>query len=570
MLNKLFLAYDEKLSDDAKRKLHDSFVDTDRFIIIISFLSFLGCAIFASIAFDTYLLGIIGGGIAFGISMVGFLLYRGTAFARILFGISFALYPSIMVQQTMGMIEMHFAYFYLAAFLALYKDPVPLLPMALVTAVHHLFFSYAQMNSVEIFGAQLYIFNHGCSWTLTFIHMILWVFEVLGLGYIIMINTTEYVKTVDIISKGGVSVLDSASHIESASSNLAQSSNTQAASIQEISATIEEATSSMLVNSENARQANMLSEETSVSAQLGYEHMKKLTDSMQEINTSSAKISNIIKTIDEIAFQTNLLALNAAVEAARAGEHGLGFAVVAEEVRVLAGRSAEAAKETANIIEESISQVKIGNNIAEQTNKAFEEILTNIKKTGNLIGEIASASKEQSSGMEQISTAIAQLDKVTQSISVNSEELAASSEELNKSANQMIKDLLSSSTDATQQYHSIKTAQPHISTRPRPIATNTMNSKPRPMASTKPRVSTLNTKSTLSHTSSMNKHKVEKLNDDDFNFDKGFEEVSSFNSHTPSKNTDFKSKFADMGSNQLKSSSPSKILPLDEDDLREF
>jgi hypothetical protein len=564
MLNQLLVAYDDTLSDDAKKKLNDSFVKADKFMIIISFLSFIGAAVFASIPYDTYLLGIVGGGVAFGISLLGYMIYRGTAISRILFAISFAIYPSLMTQQTMGMIEMHFAYFYLAAFLALYKDVIPFIPMAVVTAIHHLFFTYAQLNSIEFFGSQLYIFNHGCSWSLTFLHITLWVFEVLGLGYIVMKNTEEYIRTVDIISKGGENVLESASHIESASSNLAQSSNTQAASIEEISATIEEATSSMMVNSENARQANVLSEETSSSAQLGYEHMKKLTGSMQEINTSSAKISNIIKTIDEIAFQTNLLALNAAVEAARAGEHGLGFAVVAEEVRVLAGRSAEAAKETALIIEESISQVKIGNDIAEQTNQAFEEILGNIKKTGNLIGEIASASREQSSGMEQISSAVSQLDKVTQSISVNSEELAANSEELNKSANQMIKDLLFEDAANNSSYRE------H---RPKSISKTKTELKPKSEIKSE--------KNSISVSKSVPKPikkyepsksgKIEELGDDDLDFDSGFEECDFDKApkQEMKKSTNFKSKFENISSSTM-SSSPSKVLPLDEDDLKEF
>jgi hypothetical protein len=560
MFEDMFIAYNDKLSDDAKKKLHDSFLQADKFMLIMSFLSFLGSAIFASIQFGTYLVGIVGSGIAFAITLVGYMMYRGTPISRILFGIAFAIYPSVMVQQTMGMIEMHFAYFYLAAFLAMYKDVMPFIGMAIVTLIHHLFFTYAQINSIEIFGSQLYIFNHGCNWTLTFVHVILWVFEVAGLAFIISGNTKEYITTVDLISKGGTDVLESAGSIKSASNNLAQSSNVQAASIEQISATIEQATSSMAVNSENARQANMLSEETSSSAQLGYEHMKKLTGSMQEINTSSSKISNIIKTIDEIAFQTNLLALNAAVEAARAGEHGLGFAVVAEEVRVLAGRSAEAAKETAGIIEESITQVKIGNDVAEQTNQAFEEILTNIKKTGNLIGEIASASKEQSSGMEQISAAIAQLDKVTQSISVNSEELAASSEELDNSATNMIKTLVSVNSGSSESSTSVSapSSKQKVQSTPSTARASRPVSKPTPRVERK-------AEPVKKHQPSQSSSDVGELSDDDFNFDS-----TSPSSTSNSGSSTFKSKFADMGSSSLTSSSAAKILPLDEDDLKEF
>lgn len=159
---------------------------------------------------------------------------------------------------------------------------------------------------------------------------------------------------------------------------------------------------------------------------------------MEGITDSSQKIAKIIKTIDEIAFQTNLLALNAAVEAARAGEHGMGFAVVAEEVKNLAERSAGAAKEIAGIIETSIDQVKVGTEVARKTKESFEEILDGIKKTSDLIGEIAISAKEQADGMGQIAIAMGSVDQVTQQNAASSEETAAAAEELNAQAISML------------------------------------------------------------------------------------------------------------------------------------
>jgi len=241
-------------------------------------------------------------------------------------------------------------------------------------------------------------------------------------------------NSVNSVSEGAEQVASASNQISSSSQQLAEGAQEQAASVEEITSSLTEIKATIDQNSENAREADMLGKDANESAKMGYDHIQELSKSMLEINESSRKISNIIKTIDEIAFQTNLLALNAAVEAARAGEHGLGFAVVAEEVRNLAQRSAEAAKDTANIIEKSISDVQKGNQITEQTNKAFVEILDKVKKTGDIVGEIAIASKEQSTGVNELSEAMSQVDSVTQVIASNSEESAAASEEMSAQA----------------------------------------------------------------------------------------------------------------------------------------
>ena len=252
------------------------------------------------------------------------------------------------------------------------------------------------------------------------------------------------INAVSSIATGSEQVVAASDQIASSATMLSESASDQAASVEEISATIEQTSTTVEQNSNNAREADILSSDASSSAQEGYGHVQNLLSAMTEITGSSKEIANIIKTIDEIAFQTNLLALNAAVEAARAGEHGLGFAVVADEVRNLAGRSASAAKETAVIIENSLAQVQKGNTIASDTNKAFEVILDKVKKSGNLVGEIAMASKEQTEGMLQINKAMTQIDQVTQTVASTSEESAAAAEELNAQAVTMsdtVKDL---------------------------------------------------------------------------------------------------------------------------------
>jgi len=258
---------------------------------------------------------------------------------------------------------------------------------------------------------------------------------------IILVNVISkpIIKSVEHINQGAEQVASASSQISGSSQQLAEGSQEQAASVEQITSSLAETKATVDQNAENAREADILSSDANDAAKLGYTHIQELSTSMIEINDSSREIEKIIKTIDEIAFQTNLLALNAAVEAARAGEHGLGFAVVAEEVRNLAQRSAEAAKDTANIIERSIEQVRRGNEITDETNKAFKDILEKVKKTGDITGEIAMASKEQAQGIQQITEAIAQVDSVTQTMASGSEESAASSEELSAQAEEMKK-----------------------------------------------------------------------------------------------------------------------------------
>ncbi|MEW6171642.1 MAG: methyl-accepting chemotaxis protein, partial [Bacillota bacterium] len=225
--------------------------------------------------------------------------------------------------------------------------------------------------------------------------------------------------------------------ISDSSQALSQGASESASTLEEITSSMEQVTAQTKHNADNATHANQLADQARLSAEKGNGQMTAMVDAMNEINESAANISKIIKAIDEIAFQTNLLALNAAVEAARAGKHGKGFAVVAEEVRNLAERSARAAKETAELIEGSIKKTEAGTRIVEETSNALEEIVQGATKVTDLIGEIASASKEQALGIGQINQGLTQVDQVTQQNTASAEELAASSEELSAQALQL-------------------------------------------------------------------------------------------------------------------------------------
>lgn len=237
-------------------------------------------------------------------------------------------------------------------------------------------------------------------------------------------------KTISEVRSGLLQIDGGATQVASASQSMAQGASEQASSLQQISASIEEMSGQTQQSAENARQANSLAEESKKSADRGQQEMSQMSRAVNEIKQSSSEISKIIKVIDEIAFQTNLLALNAAVEAARAGEAGKGFAVVAEEVRNLAQRSAEAAKNTATMIEESVKRSENGVQIAGRVGQALEEITTATNKVNTLLSEIASASGEQATGISQVNQGVSQLDQVTQQNAGNSEEMASSAEEL--------------------------------------------------------------------------------------------------------------------------------------------
>ncbi|MBN1123536.1 MAG: hypothetical protein JXA82_00915 [Sedimentisphaerales bacterium] len=263
---------------------------------------------------------------------------------------------------------------------------------------------------------------------------------VIGIGLAIVI-TRSIVKPVnriiDGLTEGAEQVASASGQVSAASQSLAEGATEQAAGLEETSSSLEEMASMTKQNADNAQQANTLAAEARNSANAGSESMGRMNQAIQEIQKSSDETAKIIKVIDEIAFQTNLLALNAAVEAARAGEAGKGFAVVAEEVRNLAMRSAEAAKNTSEMIEGSVKNANNGVEIAEEVTKVLNEIVESVTKTTDLVGEIAAASQEQAQGIDQVNQAVNQMDKVTQANAANAEESASASEELSAQAEQM-------------------------------------------------------------------------------------------------------------------------------------
>jgi methyl-accepting chemotaxis protein len=246
--------------------------------------------------------------------------------------------------------------------------------------------------------------------------------------------TAPLIRVIGLLTEGSTEVSLAANRLTEASKALADGATENVASLEETSAALEELSSMTKRNADNALETNSLMNQAKVSVGRASQHMNEVITAMEQIGASGNEISKIIKTIDEIAFQTNLLALNAAVEAARAGEAGAGFAVVADEVRNLAIRSAEAAKNTADLIETTIVNIQSGSEMVNVTSENFSTVSDASQKVGALVSEVAEASKEQSQGINQISIAMTQMDKVTQANAASAEESASAASQLSGQA----------------------------------------------------------------------------------------------------------------------------------------
>ena len=245
-------------------------------------------------------------------------------------------------------------------------------------------------------------------------------------------------KLVFNVRHGSEGVSTASAEIAQGNNDLSTRTEQQASALEETAASMEQLNATVKQNADNARQANQLAQSASTVAVRGGEIVGQVVETMKGINDSSRKISDIISVIDGIAFQTNILALNAAVEAARAGEQGRGFAVVASEVRLLAGRSAQAAKEIKNLINASVARVEHGTALVDQAGVTMTEVVGSIRRVTDIMGDISAASTEQSLGVAQVGEAVTQMDQVTQQNAALVEQMAAAASSLKTQANDLV------------------------------------------------------------------------------------------------------------------------------------
>ncbi len=276
-------------------------------------------------------------------------------------------------------------------------------------------------------------------------------------------------------------IVQASGELATGTDDLSQRTEEQASSLEETASSMEEMTSTVKQNADNARQANQLAAQAKEVAEKGGMVVGSAVSSMEEINRSSKRISDIISVIDEIAFQTNLLALNAAVEAARVGEQGRGFAVVAAEVRSLAGRSASAAKEIKALVQDSGQKVQEGTSLVNQSGQTLEEIVGAVKKVADIIAEISAASQEQAAGIEQVNKAIMQMDQITQQNAALVEQASAASQSMSQQARELQGQVSTFQVDSSYLQAVQSNAQPEPAARParRPVT-------PQPRAASRP------------------------------------------------------------------------------------
>lgn len=401
----LFPAYDQQLSPGVQFSLQKTFEDTDRFLMKLIFWHWVAASTVGGIAYGTYLFGFIGGGFITGLTWLVYRSNPGSLVSRITIGAAFMGFSLIFIQQHLGMIEMHFHIFVTLAFLIRYKDIAPVLAAAGTTAVHHVVFNFAQDAGVTLAGTPLMVFAGRCGWDLVAVHAGFVVFAVAVFTSIILLLTREYIRNAEVFNVLD-QITDSANYtgqaadqISNAGQELAVLASKNADNLKRSESAIE--TMQSRITELSGKTNDVRKKVGNVSAE-----SVKMEHSIADLQTSSNNISSIIQTIESIASQTRMLSLNAAVEAARAGEAGAGFAVVTEEVRMLAQKTSAAAADISSMIHDNIQKARQGSEIS-------AKIAGEIKELDNWIEEVHGVSENQVDSLNDLRQISRELGRTT-------------------------------------------------------------------------------------------------------------------------------------------------------------
>ena len=462
------------MASSNEKKHSSSLGATADAILLITLATAAAAAVAIGAYYGSLALAITAAGALLGVGALTFMAMRGSALSRLVMAGCLSSMVALHIHLGRGTIEFHFGVFVTLALLLVYRDWRPILLSAGFFAVHHVVFDRLQAAGVGVYCTPepnfLKVLMHA---GYVVVQTALEVFVAVSMRraaeqgdelqkLVEAVDTEGRVSLkldhIEVKSEGAVALkrafsrMDSAllevqrssssieiasAEIASGNQDLSQRTEQQASALEETAASMEQLGSTVRQNADNAKQANQLAMGASTVAIKGGEVVGQVVQTMKGINDASKKISDIIGVIDGIAFQTNILALNAAVEAARAGEQGRGFAVVASEVRSLAQRSAEAAKEIKGLISTSVERVEQGTLLVDQAGVTMTEIVTAIKRVTDIMGEISSASTEQSAGVAQVGEAVTQMDQATQQNAALVEQSAAAAESL-KSQSQVL------------------------------------------------------------------------------------------------------------------------------------
>ncbi len=422
LLTNLFPTYTSYISNKVRQALHQSYKQTDEFMLKLLVVHWAVASTLTAYTYGTYLLGFVGGALITGIAFLVYRMNPGSLLSRITIGASFMAFSMIFIQQHMGRIEMHFHIFVAIAFLIRYKDIAPVLTAALTTAVHHALFNLAQQYEMAVAGTPIKVFSYGCGWDLVALHAIFVIVETIVISSSILNLTREYLNNAEVytimddISESAKHTNEASNFISSAGQELAQNAadNTQV---------VTESTTSIAKMNENIESLDDKTSRVKQKVQGIVSDMEEMKQSMANLKNSSNSIFTINETIDSIAAQTNMLALNAAVEAARAGEAGAGFAVVTEEIRMLAQKTAEAATDIREMIAENIEKAEAGAEVS-------KEIATQITELESWIGDVNVVGQEQMRQLEELKGNISKISDTSDHTANMAEKNAATSEEL--------------------------------------------------------------------------------------------------------------------------------------------